>query len=355
MFIIFAINSTRKMELKNTDIINNPIIFGTSALGNLYSELDEITKTEIIKECFTYSPKPVIFDCAGKYGAGLALEMLGKCLTNLNIAPEDVIISNKLGWYRVPLVSSEPTFEKGVWINIKNDAVQCISYDGILKCWEQGNNLLGKYIPQLVSVHDPDEYLAASDSIEERKKRFNDILDAYKALEELKALGKVKAIGIGSKDWCIIKELEKYVNFDWVMFANSYTIYSHPAELYEFMQTLSNKGVSIINSAVFHSGFLTGSNYFDYQLINPSETKYHNTYKWRNGFFDLCKKFDIAPAHVCVHYARSAKGVASIALNTSNPKRVKENIEMVQKPVPIEFYIEMKNLGLLDKLPDNVN
>ena len=80
-----------------------PIIFGTSALGNLYSALSNETKTDIVKECLSYVPKPVVFDSAGKYGAGLALEKLGEILENLQVAPGDIIISNKLGWLRAPL------------------------------------------------------------------------------------------------------------------------------------------------------------------------------------------------------------------------------------------------------------
>ena len=49
-------------------------------------------------------------------------------------------------------------------MDLKHDAVQDISYQGILDCYEQGNTLLGKYQARLVSVHDPDEY--ALDSFE---------------------------------------------------------------------------------------------------------------------------------------------------------------------------------------------
>jgi hypothetical protein len=53
------------------------------------------------------------FDSAGKHGAGLALEVLGRSLRWLNIAPECVVIINKLGWLRSPLRGGEPTFEPG--------------------------------------------------------------------------------------------------------------------------------------------------------------------------------------------------------------------------------------------------
>ena len=137
-----------------------PVIFGTSGLGNLFVALDDAVKCEIVKEVFVHSKGSVVFDSAGKYGAGLALESLGKCLQQLQVKSEDVIISNKLAWVRTELKTSEPTFEVGVWKDLKYDAVQQISYDGIMGCFDQGNDLLGGYIPQLVSVHDPDEYLA---------------------------------------------------------------------------------------------------------------------------------------------------------------------------------------------------
>jgi D-threo-aldose 1-dehydrogenase len=41
-----------------------------------------------------------------------------------------------------------------VWKALRHDAVQKIGYDGIMECFEQGNELLGVYTPKMVSVHD---------------------------------------------------------------------------------------------------------------------------------------------------------------------------------------------------------
>jgi D-threo-aldose 1-dehydrogenase len=173
-------------EIGSTGILLPPVVFGTSALGNLYTALADATKLEIVREAFQHIPGNVVFDSAGKYGAGLALEKLGECLHRLEIDPRRVIISNKLGWKRIPLTTPEPTFEAGVWKELTNDASQDISYEGILKCYEQGNRLLGDtYVPQLVSVHDPDEYLGAASSPADRELRLSNIVSAYHALSEL--------------------------------------------------------------------------------------------------------------------------------------------------------------------------
>lgn len=325
------------------------IIFGTSALGNLYSALNDETKIAIIKECLQYVPKPVAFDSAGKYGAGLALERLGEILQKLQVAPGDIIISNKLGWLRTPLSSAGPTFEKGVWIGINNDARQNISYDGILECWEQGNELLGdSFCPQLVSVHDPDEYLDTARNEAELKVLFSHITEAYKALMVLKSKGKVKAIGVGAKNWKTIRLIANEIDLDWVMFANSMTIYRHPKELLDFMELLHKKGVAIINSAVFHAGFLTGGNFFDYVHIKPDSAENRAKFKWREDFFTLCKKYDVVPANACVQFAMTPPGVISISLNTSRPDRVKSNVMSVECEIPAGFWEEMAEKRLID-------
>jgi D-threo-aldose 1-dehydrogenase len=332
----------------NTGVKIPPVIFGTSALGNLYTALSDETKLSIVRECIKNVPGPVVFDSAGKYGAGLALEELGKILHQLNISPDDVVISNKLGWLRMPLLTPEPTFEKGVWMDIHHDARQSISNEGIQECWGQGNALLGNYRPALVSVHDPDEYLAVASDKAHFNQLFSDVLEAYKALGSLKKAGIIKAVGVGAKDWKTIRLIAGEVELDWVMFANSLTIYRHPQELLDFMAELHKKGVAIINSAVFHAGFLTGGDFFDYVKITPDSKINKSRFMWREDFFTICKKHNVLPANACVQFAMTPPGVISISLNTSNPARVKDNVESVNCKIPHEFWKEMIDRKLID-------
>ena len=336
-------------KVKKSDIHIPEIIFGTSALGNLYHVIPEEVKLNIVKECITHLDGDVVFDSAGKYGAGLALEKLGEKLREINISPEKIIISNKLGWLRMELITDEPTFEKGVWMEIDYDARQSISYEGIMECWEQGNRLLGEsYTPKLVSVHDPDEYLASAiNDNSERKSLYRNILDAYKALHDLKREGKVKAIGVGAKNWKVIQQIAQDIELDWVMLANSMTIYRHPKELLDFMNQLYNDKITIINSAVFNAGFLTGGDFFDYKLVNSNHPEKEKLISWRNSFYEICRNFEILPSNACIHFGMSHPGVVSIALNTSKPEHVKRNIDSVQSIVPVEFYDAMKKKRLI--------
>jgi len=325
-----------------------PVIFGTSGLGNLFTAIAEEEKLNIVSECVRLSKDKVVFDSAGKYGAGLALETLGKCLKELNVPPENVVISNKLGWLRTDLKTKEPTFEPGVWKNLKYDAVQNISYDGIIDCFEQGNELLGGYIPQMVSVHDPDEYINNAKDHHHAEKLYNDILEAYDALHDLKAQGEVQFIGVGAKDWKIIRRIAKDIQLDWIMIANSMTIKSHPKELLDFIAEMEAKGVYVINSAVFHSGFLVGSNYFDYRPIEKGTSQNDALYQWRDHFFEKCNKFNVMPSEACVQFSLNVPGVKSIALNTTNSARVQSNLGMINTNIPLEFWQELKINDLIE-------
>ncbi len=334
----------------NTGLSMPKVVFGSSDLGNLYREMPFEDKLATIRTCVNLTQPYTVFDTAGKYGAGLALEVIGDCLHRLQVDPSQVVISNKLGWVRSPLLGDEPTFEPGIWKGIKHDAKQVISYSGIMECFQEGNDLLQHYIPQLVSVHDPDEYLDAAKTSREKAKRFDDIIGAYQALAQLKMEGKVAGVGVGAKNWRVIPEIYQHVKLDWVMIANSLTIYSHPNELLDFVRRLSQDGVGVIDAAVFQGGFLVGGDLFNYKPLSPTHPKDREKLDWRDSFYDVCRQFQVSPAHACVQFALKVPGVNAVALSTVDPQRAKENFNAAQEPVAGEFWEEMKNKKLLDEL-----
>ncbi|MDP7591125.1 MAG: aldo/keto reductase [Litorilituus sp.] len=321
------------------------VIFGTSSLGNLFVELDDETKTQLVQAAVENSPNMPLFDSAGKYGAGLALESLARALKELNVSPDEVKISNKLGWKRVALTTEEPTFEPGAWINLKHDAVQDISYQGILDCYQQGNDLLGAYEAKVVSIHDPDEYLACAEDAADLLKRKQDVLDAYRALMELRDAGKVESVGVGAKDVSVIDFISDHIQLDWAMFACSVTPYTHENSTLTLLNKLGKQGVKVINSAVFNAGFLLGSDNFDYQKI--TRESHPKEFAWRDKFNELCLEHDVKPAEVCVQFSFLFDEIVAIALNSSSPQRVKSNISLTEVNIPNSFWRAMKASNLI--------
>jgi D-threo-aldose 1-dehydrogenase len=343
-----SVMTARMRELGKTGLEIPPIVFGTSALGNLYQAYSAETKLAILREMVNGTDGSVVLDSAGKYGAGLALEVIGNGLRTLGVPPDKVIISNKLAWVRTPLRGPEPTFERGVWFGLEHDAEQAISYQGILRCWGQGCDLLGApYRPRLVSVHDPDEFLNSATGPAERRHVLQDVLGAYRALHELKKQGQVGPIGVGAKDWRVVRELAEVANLDWVMLACSLTVFHHPPEVVALVASLRERGIGIINSAVFHAGFLTGGKFFDYREVRQDDPADKPLFAWRERFHALCRKHDVLPAAACLSFAMSPPGVAAVALNTSRPEQVQRNRDLANADIPAAFWVAMKDARLV--------
>jgi D-threo-aldose 1-dehydrogenase len=331
----------------NTGLMLPRVLFGSSDLGNLYREIPLDQKRSIIKKCVELTAPFTVFDSAGKYGAGLALEVIGQSLEELGISPQNVVISNKLGWVRSPLLGKEPTFEPGIWKGLSYDAVQKISYHGIIECFDEGNRLLGRYSPQLVSVHDPDEYLSQASSAVHRAYLFEDILDAYRALDDLKTKGRVAAIGLGAKDWRVIPEIYEQVRLDWVMIANSLTLYDHSPDLLDFIDKLQADGVAVINAAVFNGGFLVGGDLYNYKPIDESLTADRQKLAWRASFFQRCRLHGIMPSHACIQFALSVPGVHGVAVSPADLMKLEENFLATQRPIPSSFWQDLKDQQLI--------
>ena len=312
-----------------------PVIFGTSCLGNLYKSIPMETKVAIAAEWFKAFEHPVI-DSAGKYGAGLSLECIGKALKELGKKNDDLTISVKLGWRRSRRLNpgEEPTFEPGAWAGLEYDAVQDISARGIIACFNEARELLGgEYDIQMVSVHDPDEFVASGGDIK-------DVVGAYQTLFRLKDDQEgVKSVGIGAKDWRIIRELwNRGVRFDWAMFACQPTLLVHPPELISFVNELKSAGVTLIDSAVFNGGFLIGSDMLDYRKADPKKDA--AAFAFRSCYLELCSRYGLDPAAPAVEYAYRL-GFDAVALNTASPHRILKNAAYANAKAPEAFWREL--------------
>jgi D-threo-aldose 1-dehydrogenase len=137
------------------------------------------------------------------------------------------------------------------------------------------------------------------------------------------------------------------VPLDWVMLANSLTILRHDPELLRFLGELVSAGVGVINSALFHAGFLAGGRFFDYRETSRDNPADEPLFAWRDAFFTLCLEHAVDPATACVQFALSAPGVVAVAMNTSKPEHVAKNAAAVETEIPNEFWQAAKDRDLI--------
>lgn len=273
--------------------------------------------------------------------------------------PDAVNISNKLGWRRIPLQSSTPTFEPGAWVGLEHDAVQDISYEGIMRCYHEGNCLLGNYKADVVSIHDPDEYLAAASDEIDYHNRMLHVMDGYRALHDLKVAGEVTAVGIGAKEATVIELIVYALPFtlDWVMIACQLTVYDHTVYVQNLVSQLAEKGIQVLNSAVFNSGFLVGGTHYNYQGVSIDQNP--GLFSWRDKFYSVTDEFFSKSTQrlnpgidaVCVGFSLLfSPTVSSVVLNSSSADLCKRNISLVYDPmcaVPDDLWATLKQEKIL--------
>ena len=194
--------------------------------------------------------------------------------------------------------------------------------------------MLGEYQPQLISVHDPDEYLDFAADADDRNERVDNMRGAYRALAELRNAGKAAGVGVGSKDWQVIRELDQHCELDWVMIANSFTIMDHHPELVEFIDALTNRDIAMINSAVFHGG-LFGGKLSTTRPIDPTDPEDADRLKWRERFQAVSERHGQQPFDAAVAFAISHPGIASVAMSTSRPDRIAEMVHAATTPLAL--------------------
>jgi D-threo-aldose 1-dehydrogenase len=132
------------------------------------------------------------------------------------------------------------------------------------------------------------------------------------------------------------------------MMANSFTVLNHPPELVRFIDSLAERQIGLINSAVMHGGFLGGGDFFDYRPINPNDGADARRLQWRDRFHQICRRHDRSPFQVAVAFGRSHPGVVAVALSTSQPGRVGEMVAAASNDVPSELWGELAESGLID-------
>jgi D-threo-aldose 1-dehydrogenase len=193
----------------------------------------------------------------------------------------------------------------------------------------------------------PDEYLAAATSPAEHDQRFESILTTFRALVDLKTAGQVAGIGAAARNWRIIQAIDAAVDLDWVMIAGSLTVMHHPPELLDSIASLAERQIAVVNAAVFHGGFLVGSQRHSGRVPDPENSADQGLFGWRKSFVALCHGHGISPAHACIQFGLSAPGIVAVALDTTHPDRVAENVESVLTSVPSSLWASMKEERLL--------
>ncbi len=311
--------------------------FGASGLGTLTWDIPDDVAQAILEEAWAGGIR--YYDTSPLYGFGLSELRLGRFLRN--VPREDYLLSTKVGRYFVAPKRGEPV-SRGGWIRPQPlKPVLDYSYDGLMRSLEQSVNRLGQGVIDIVYIHDLDRRNLGADF----DRHYKTAMDSgFKALDELRRSGDIKAIGAGLNEADVATDLISDCDLDLVMLAGRYTLLEQPA-LETFLPKAVEKNVSVVAVGVFNSGILVkppeaGGNY-DYGTAPQA------IIERARAIGAVCAEFGVEMPAAAMQFPYAHPAVKCVLVGMSKLKAVRQNLDWYQTQVPPELWRALKRRGLL--------
>ncbi len=313
---------------------------GGAPLGDLYAKLSE---SEALATIHTAKEAGLgLFDTAPFYGYGLSEHRFGQVLRQY--PRESFVLSTKVGRSLVPQDPSR--IARGQWRNtLPFEPIYDYSYDGVMRQFEDSLQRLGTNRIDILLIHDVDVWTHGT--IPETEKRFKEAMEgAYRALDQLRSQGAVKAIGCGLNEWEMCQRFAAAGDFDCFLLAGRYTLLEQSA-LNEFLPLCVQKNICIILGGPYNSGILaTGAirdAFYNYKLAPPEiSSKVRQLEK-------VCARYNVPLPAAAIQFPLAHPAVVSIVPGAVKPSEVKQNISLMNMDIPPSLWEDLKQEGLLHR------
>lgn len=316
--------------------------FGSAPLGDFFEHLDETTAIATVETAFASGI--TLVDTSPHYGNGLAEHRIG---TALRSVPRDsVVISTKIGRVMSPASpggAAPPPPARGFVGSLPHRPRFDYSYDGVMRSFEQSLLRLGTDRIDILLIHDIDAWTHGEDQVEARYREA--LGSGYRALDQLRAEGTVKAIGLGldDHDWC--ERFLREADFDAVLLAGRYSLLEQPA-LATLLPLALAKGVGIMLGGIFNSGILAtgamaGARY-NYEAAPPEILD-------RVARIEaVCRAHAVPLPRAAVQFVLGHPAVSTLVLGAVHPAEIARNLAALDEPVSASLWSDLKAEGLLD-------
>jgi len=313
--------------------------FGGAPLGELFDPVSETEAQETLQAAWDAGIR--YYDTAPFYGYGKSEHRLGHFLRQQE--RKDFILSSKVG--RVLTATRDlDSFDKGGWIGgLPFDYRFDYSYDGIMRSWEDSLQRLGLSSIDVLLIHDLDSFF--HDSEQRFSAHLNQLITSgWRALDELRSQGLIKAVGTGLNRMGALPRLFDAVDLDLSIVAMPYTLLDQEVLKEEF-PLCEEHGVRIVIGAVFASGILvsgpTEGARYAYNTASPEILD-----KTRR-IQEVCQRHDVPLPAAAMQFPLGHPLVSAIIPGAMEPSHIQTNAKWFQHEIPADMWAELKTEGLL--------
>ncbi|MEV0621244.1 aldo/keto reductase [Nonomuraea sp. NPDC050404] len=298
--------------------------FGGAPIGNLYDEVADEQARATVDAAWESGVR--LYDTAPHYGLGLSERRMGAALAGRS----GYVLSTKVGRLLRPKASGNGRDDDVFEVSGDLERVWDFSRDGVRASLDDSLDRLGLPAVDIALIHDPDDHVDQA------------IGEAYPALAELRAEGRIRAIGVGMNQWQAPLRFVRETDIDVVMLAGRYTLLDQSG--LSFLDECARRGVKVLAAGVFNSGILAThepSGTYNYAPA-PDELMAR-----ARRIAQVCERHDVTLPHAAMAFPLRHPAIATIVLGARAPEEVRRNAELWSRPVPDALWEDLASEGLV--------
>ncbi|CDS52801.1 L-fuco-beta-pyranose dehydrogenase [Polaromonas sp. CG9_12] len=310
---------------------------GGAPLGNLFEAVSDDEARQLVDAAWHSGCRS--FDTAPHYGHGLSEHRLGAALRG---QPRGgFVLSSKVGRLLTPDAAAARAQHGYVDILPFRQAWD-FSTAGTRRSVEDSLQRLGLARFDVAYVHDPDAATHGTNAPKVLRQVLDETLPALRQLQEE---GLVGAIGLGTNDVNVVRQVLAEAALDALMLAGRYSLLDHSA-LAELLPQCTARGVRVALGGVFNSGILAtgtrgGSATFNYA---PAAREWvERTARIES----VCENFGVPLRAAALQFPLAHPAVDIVMLGARKVAEWEDAQAMLRHPIAPEFWAALRAQGLI--------
>jgi D-threo-aldose 1-dehydrogenase len=326
--------------LGRTDLLVTEIGFGAASLGNLYQPVQDAEARATVDAAWAAGVR--YYDTAPYYGFGLSERRVGDALRQVD--RNRFVLSTKVGRLLAPAPEISGTAARhGFCSAMPFEPVYDYSYRGFMRSFEDSLLRLGLSRIDILFIHD----IGAVTHREANRELFRLCMeDGYKALDELRTKGLVRAIGLGVNEWEVCEAAMEHGRFDCFLLAGRYTLLEQGA-LESFIPKCERHGATLVVGGAYNSGILaTGTRHaatLNYNYSPASSVVIERVRRIES----VCDAYGVTLAAAALQFPLAHPVVSSVIPGLGSAGRVAQTMALFNEPIPPAFWHALKSQGLV--------
>lgn len=318
-------------RIGNTSLEVTELGLGCAAMAGNHQPNSDENIVGAIDEALQHHVRYV--DTAPFYGFGRSEHFVGNGLRHR----DDHVLSTKAGRLLAPGLPTDSS--AGEWPgSFPFHQVYDYSYDGVMRSYEDSLQRMGLDRIDILLLHD----IGVMQHGEEANRAyFADAMSGgYKALDELRSNGDIKAIGLGVNEREICLEAMNHGDWDAFLLAGRYTLLEQDP-LDDLFPACAAAGTSIILGGPFNSGILAGGDTWNY--ARAPEAVMDKVRKIR----DVCESHGVPLPAAALQFPLGSSQVSTVIPGPRTRRDMQQILQWFNMPIPASLWSDLQGAGLI--------